>query len=181
MNCRRIVESVIGERISTLMSVFADLNAHDPRLTVKRSSSCPGHRPARLYTHCHFMLLFCAYCHFMVQTRLPAHRNRRRSERDYKCGSATLWFNPVPSYGSKHKICDLKHNFAVWQRYALNDLEIPIDCDLNACCGHPQNLAPLSNNRKVAVPKCDGASHQVVLAAKLCFQPRKRRGRALSR
>lgn len=33
MNCRRVVESVIGERISTLMPVFADRNGHGPRLT----------------------------------------------------------------------------------------------------------------------------------------------------
>jgi hypothetical protein len=48
--------------------------------------------------------------------------------------------------------CDLKHNFAVWQRYALNDLHFPIDCVLNAYCGHPQNYEFLSNNRKVAAP-----------------------------
>jgi hypothetical protein len=49
----------------------------------------------------------------------------------------------LPRYGSNHNpLCDLKHNFAVWQQYALNDLDIPIDCDLNACRGHSQNLAP---------------------------------------
>jgi hypothetical protein len=76
--------------------------------------------------------------------------------------------------------CDLKHNFAVWQRYALNDLHFPIDCVVNAYREHPQNLGFLSNNRKVAVSECDGTSHQVVLAAKLRFQPRKRCGRRLS-
>ena len=85
-----------------------------------------------------------------------------------------------PKYALNHMGCDLKHNFAVWQRYALNDLHFPIDCVLNAYRAHPQNLGFLSNNRKVAVPECDGASHQVVLAAKLCFQPRKRCGRTSS-
>lgn len=41
-------------------------------------------------------------CHFMVQP------------------SAILWF--------KAHFCDLKHNFAVWQRYASNDPDFPIEC-----------------------------------------------------
>ena len=53
-------------------------------------------------------------------------------------------------------VCDLKHNFAVWQRYALNDLDVPIDCGFNPCREHPQNLAFLSSNRKVAVPRVTG-------------------------
>ena len=47
--------------------------------------------------------------------------------------------------------CDLNHNFAVWQRYALNDLYFPIDCVLNAYRGHQQNFEFLSNDRKVAI------------------------------
>src|SRR5664280_3866652 len=56
--------------------------------------------------------------------------------------------SPASSHTFRVSMCDLKHNFAVWQRYALNDLDVPIDCGLNACRGHPQNLAFLSNNRK---------------------------------
>src|ERR1035437_2567118 len=36
------------------------------------------------------------------------------------------------SFPSDRDGCDLNHNFAVWQRYALNDLHFPIDCVLNA-------------------------------------------------
>jgi hypothetical protein len=70
--------------------------------------------------------------------------------------------------------CDLKHNFAVWQRYALNGLHFPIDHVLNAYHRYPQNLDFIFNNRKVAISECDVASHRVALAAKLCFQPRNR-------
>jgi hypothetical protein len=61
-----------------------------------------------------------------------------------------LYFRP--KYALNHMGCDLKHNFAVWQRYALNDLHFPIDCVLNAYRGLPQNLEFLVNNREVAVP-----------------------------
>jgi len=38
----------------------------------------------------------------MVQKRLSAHEDTRRSETDYKCGSDILWFNSVTFYGSRH-------------------------------------------------------------------------------
>ena len=64
--------------------------------------------------------------------------------------------SPSPSHAFGLDVCDLKHNFAVWQRYALNDLDVPIDCGFNPCREHPQNLAFLSSNRKVAVPRVTG-------------------------
>jgi len=70
--------------------------------------------------------------------------------------------------------CALNHNFAVWQRYALNGLHFPIDHVLNTNHRYPQNLDFIFNNRKVAISECDVASHRVALAAKLCFQPRNR-------
>jgi hypothetical protein len=80
-----------------------------------RCSSATSVRPhstlLRLCTYCRFMLLFCTCCHFMVQSKLFVHEDTRISERVYKCCSAILWFNPVPSYGSRHN-CDLKHILA---------------------------------------------------------------------
>src|ERR1039458_7292603 len=71
-----------------------------------RCSSATSVRPhstlLRLCTYCRFMLFFCTCCHFMVQSKLFVHEDTRISERVYKCCSAILWFNPVPSYGSRH-------------------------------------------------------------------------------
>jgi hypothetical protein len=41
--------------------------------------------------------------------------------------------------------CDLKHNFAVWQRYALNDVDHPVVCVLDFYFGDPWHLAHLTN------------------------------------
>jgi hypothetical protein len=78
----------------------------------------------RLCTYCRFMLLFCTCCHFMVQSKLFVHEDTRISERVYKCCSAILWFNPVPSYGSRHTLgCESGRVFFGRRCFAHHDEE----------------------------------------------------------
>jgi hypothetical protein len=63
------------------------------------------------------------------------------------CGQHMLYSRP--QIALSHTLgCDLNHNFAVWQTYALNDRHFRLSVCLRTCRLRPRNLADRSNNRK---------------------------------